>query len=274
VKRIPINGIELALVDAGAGPAVLLLHAFPLDHRIWDAQIEALATSYRVIAPDLRGFGQSEATGGRVSMSQFAADLAGLLDELGVTAPVTLAGLSMGGYIALAFWQAYAHRLQALILCDTRAAADPPDVAAGRLATAERVLAEGAEFLAQSMLPRLLSPHTIQRRPEIVAALRQVILANDPRGIAAAACGMAVRPDMTAALGRIRCPTLVIVGHDDAAAPPSEMRAIAAAIPAARFVEIADAGHLSSVEKPVEVSGAMLEFLGHLESSAGAIQPR
>ncbi len=274
MKRIRINGIELALVDEGTGPAVLLLHAFPLDHRIWDAQIEGLAASYRVIAPDLRGFGQSEATGGRVGMPQFAADLAGLLDELGITAPVALAGLSLGGYVALAFWQAYAHRLRALILCDTRAGADPPEVAAGRLATAQRVLAEGVEFLAQSMLPRLLSPKTIQGRPEVAASLRRMILSNDPRGIAAAACGMAVRPDMTASLGRIRCPTLVIVGREDAISPPGEMRAIADAIPAARFVEIADAGHLSSVERPEEVSRAMIEFLGDSPCGADERHPR
>ena len=261
MKRIKLNGIELALVDEGAGPVVLLVHAFPLDHHIWDAQIATLAASYRVLAPDLRGFGGSAVTGGRVGIPQFADDLAALLDALAIATPVALAGLSLGGYVALAFWQAYAHRLRALVLCDTRAAADPPEVAAGRLTTADRVLAEGAEFLAQAMLPRLLSPETIERRPEIAASIRQNILGHDPRGIAAAARGMAVRPDMTAALGRIRCPTLVIVGREDSVSPPGEMRAIADAIPAARFVEIADAGHLSAVEQPDRVSGAMLDFL-------------
>ena len=235
MKRIKLNGIELALVDEGSGPAVLLVHAFPLDHRIWDAQIEALAASYRVVAPDLRGFGQSEVTGGRVSMPQFAADLAALLDALGIDTPVVLAGLSMGGYVALAFWQAYAHRLGALVLCDTRAAADPAEVAAGRLTTADRVLAEGAEFLAQSMPPRLLSSRSMAERPEIVEAVRRNILGHDRRGIAAAARGMAMRPDMTASLGRIHCPTLVLVGHEDALSPPGEMRAMAAAIPAAQI---------------------------------------
>jgi pimeloyl-ACP methyl ester carboxylesterase len=270
MKHIQLNGIELALVDEGSGPVVLLLHAFPLDHRIWDAQIEALAASHRVLAPDLRGFGESEVTGGRVGMSQFAADLAALLDTLGVSAPVALAGLSMGGYVALAFWQAYAHRLHALVLCDTRAAADPPEVAAGRLTSADRVLAEGPEFLAQSMLPRLLASKTVQQRPEIVASIRENMLGQDPRGIAAAARGMAVRPDMTAALGRIRCPTLVIVGSEDAASPAAEMRTIADAIPAARFVEIADAGHLCSVEQPNRVSRAMIEFLTEAGTSTGS----
>ena len=254
VKRIKLNGIDWHWSTRALAPAVLLVHAFPLDHRIWDAQIEALSASFRVLAPDLRGFGQSEVTGGRVGMPQFADDLAALLDALGIAAPVALAGLSLGGYVALAFWQAYAHRLRALVLCDTRAAADPPEVAAGRSAAADRVLAEGAEFLAQSMLPRLLSPQTIQRRPEIVESIRGNILSHDPRGIAAAARGMAVRPDMTASLGRIRCPTLVLVGREDGVSPPGEMRAIAAAIPAARFVEIAGAGHLTAVEQPDRVS--------------------
>jgi 3-oxoadipate enol-lactonase len=268
VKRIKLSGIELAMVDKGAGPVVLLVHAFPLDHRMWDAQIEALAASFRVLAPDLRGFGRSDVTGGRVGIPLFADDLAAALDALGIVTPVALAGLSLGGYVALAFWQAYAHRLRALVLCDTRAAADPPEVAAARAATADRVLTDGAEFLAQAMLPRLFSPQTVAGRPEIVESIRGNILSHDPRGIAAAARGMAVRADMTASLARIRCPTLVIVGRDDAISPPGEMRAIADAIPAAHFQEIADAGHLSAVEQPDRVSRAMVDFLSNAEGES------
>jgi pimeloyl-ACP methyl ester carboxylesterase len=264
IERKKINGIEMSWVERGRGPVVVLLHAFPLDHRVWEGPLEALSSTCRVIAPDLRGFGRSETTGGRVGMRQFAGDVAALLDTLGIAEPVVLGGLSMGGYIALAFWQAFAHRLRALILCDTRAAADSAEVAAARRVAADRVLREGAAPMADSMLPKLFSAQTTGQRPELVASIRAIIMANDPRGIAAAAQGMAERPDMTAALPRVRCPTLVIVGRDDTISPPAEMRAMADALSAASFVQIEDAGHLSPLENPRDVSRAMSEFLARL----------
>jgi len=265
LKTQTIGTVKLAFIDSGNGIPVLLIHGFPLDHTMWSGQINALAARYRVIAPDLRGFGASGVTAGKVTMEQLAGDLAALLDALGIDEPVVVCGLSMGGYVTWQFWRKYPARVRALVLCDTRAAADAPEVAAGRLETADRVLGEGAGLLADAMMPKLLAGQTAAGKPELAEALRRVMERTDPEGIAAALRGMAERPDVTARLAEIACPTLVIVGREDAISTPQEMAAIARAIPGARLVEIAGAGHMSPMEKPEEVNAAMLEFLAGLE---------
>ncbi len=265
VKSLAVNGTEIWYVDRGTGLPLLLIHGFPLDHTMWTELIDALAgPGLRVLAPDLRGFGRSPlgtTENATVTMDQFADDLAGWLDALAIREPVVLCGLSMGGYIAFQFWRKFAPRLRGLILCDTRAVADTPEGAAGRRSMAERVLREGPAPLVETMLPKLLADTTPRQRPDLVERLRSMIAAANPQGIAAAARGMAERPDMTSALGQIRCPTLVIVGQHDVISPPAEMRGLAAAIPAAKFAEIPAAGHMSPMENPVAVSGAMREFL-------------
>jgi len=269
MNRASVNGVDLAFVDRGRGRPVVLVHGFPLDHGMWQEQIKTLAPRYRVIAPDLRGFGRSTlgdgpADGGTSGMRQMADDLAALLDHLGVTQPVVLCGLSMGGYVAFQFQRAYPQRLAGLILCDTRAAADAPAAATARLQTAQQALRDGPHFLIDAMLPRLLSPATRQGRPDIVQELERTIEACQPRGIAAASRGMRQRPDVTAWLAQIACPTLLIAGQEDVISPPAEMGGIAAAIPGARFVEIPGAGHMSPLEQPDAVNRALLEFLDSL----------
>jgi 3-oxoadipate enol-lactonase len=287
MKSLSVRGTELRCVDCGQGRPVLFVHGFPLDHTMWAAQIEAISRQHRAIAPDLRGFGLSavaekgrgpicvEHPPGRsgkldlspfppVTMEQFADDLAAMLDALGVREPVVYCGLSMGGYIALQFQRKYAARLRGLVLCDTRSAADTPEAVVARRAMADRVLKEGPAFVADAMLPRLFCETTRQQRPEIVEGLRQVILANSPHGIAAATLGMAERPDMTASLKEIACPTLVIVGQEDAISLPAEMRGMAEAIPGARFAEIPAAGHMAPMENPAAVNAAIVEFLATL----------
>ena len=264
MKTQTVNGVDLAFVDQGLGRPVVLVHGFPLDHTMWNAQIDALSENYRVIVPDLRGFGQSGVTGGTVTMQQFADDLAGLLDAVEAEAPVVLCGLSMGGYVALQFWQRHGSRLAGLILCDTRAVTDSPDVATARLEMAQRVVREGPAPLVDGMMPKLFGPSTAEDRPELVDSLRHVMINTAPKGIAAAARGMARRPDMVAGLAEIDCPTLVFAGEHDAISTRDEMREIARAIPRARFVEIAGSGHMSPMERPAEVNAAILEFLAQV----------
>ena len=256
-----VHGVKLAYSDRGSGLPVVLIHGFPLDHTMWDAQIEALAGRWRVIAPDLRGFGRSSVIPGTATMEQMAGDVAGLLEAIGVGTPVVLAGLSMGGYVALSFCRQYGHRLRGLILCDTRAAPDTPEAAAGRRETAARVLREGTAPLADAMLPRLLAPSTLQNRPDLVEALRRAILRADPQAIAAASLGMAERPDATPLLSAIACPALVVVGQQDAISPVPEMSKLAEAMPRAQLAVIRDAGHMSPMENPAEVNRAMVSFL-------------
>ena len=264
MKSLSINGAELWYLERGNGRPLLLVHGFPLDHTMWAAQIESLAAHCRVIAPDLPGFGRSPARkkqDHKATMEQFAETLADLLDALGISEPAIVCGLSMGGYVALQYWRKHAARLAGLILCDTRATADTPEAAAARRTMADRVLREGMAPLAETMLPKLFAETTRQRQPQVVEALRAVFDAGNPLGIAAAARGMAERPDMTSALAEIRCPTLVIVGQEDAISPPAEMGAIARAIPGAKFIDIPAAGHMAPLENPTAVNAAIAEFI-------------
>ncbi len=230
---------------------------------------------FRAIAPDLRGFGRSGlgGTGGWpvlscVSIEQYADDLAALLDALAIDQPVVLAGVSMGGYVALEFWRRHRSRLRAIVLCDTRATADSPEAAALREQTAARLVDEGTAFLEAAMLPRLLGPAAAGEQPRLLDRVRRTIAANNPRGLAAASLAMARRTDFTPLLPAIDCPTLLIVGREDVVSPPAEMAAMAAAIPGARLVEIPGAGHLSPMERPDEVSAAILAFLATIAPCA------
>jgi 3-oxoadipate enol-lactonase len=264
MPSVSLNDSVLSYHDSGSGVPLLLAHGFPFDHTMWDAQIAALSGRCRVIAPDLRGFGHSGVTDGVVTVEQMADDLAALLDALSIAEPVLFCGLSMGGYIAFEFWRKHAAKLKALVLCDTRAAADKSEVAANRLTTADRVLREGPRSLVDSMLPKLFSPRTYVDQPKLVEAMQSVMMRTDPRGIAAAARGMAERRDFTAELGNIRCPTLLIVGADDSFTPPAEMQAMSTAIPQAQFHAIPTAGHLSPFEQPTLVNAVIESFIASL----------
>jgi len=261
VKQLSVAGESFAVREEGRGPPVLLVHGFPLDLTMWDAQVEALAPSHRVIAPDLRGFGGSVVTPGKVTMSRMADDLAALLDALGVTEPITYAGFSMGGYVGWPFLRSHRRRVARLVLCDTRAVGDTSEAAKGRLAMADKVEAEGAAVAADAMLPKLLAPGRAERDPALARRVREMILATDPRGIAAAQRGMAERADARADLPALGLPALVVVGEHDAISTRGEMSALAAEIPGARFVQVAGAGHTSPMEEPAAVTAALLEFL-------------
>lgn len=262
-----IGELDLHYSDSGHGRTLLLVHGFPLDHSMWQQQIDCFGKTHRVLAPDLRGFGKSAATAGTVTMEQFADDLAALLDKLSIREPVILCGLSMGGYIAWQFWKRHAARLAALILCDTKAAADTPETARTRLTTADQVEREGAKVVANSMLERLFAKQTPQEQPALIDSTRRVMLGTSPAGIAAAQRGMAARPDMTPALVEISVPTLVICGEHDVISPVAEMRRLAESMPNANFVEVAGAGHMSPLEKPDVVNGAIAGFLSKLAKS-------
>ncbi|MBW3542146.1 MAG: alpha/beta hydrolase [Planctomycetes bacterium] len=265
MPRIAVNGTTLHVVDRGSGPPLLFVHGFPLTHDMWQGQLDEFAGDYRVLAPDLRGFGVSDPVPAEpLTMEQHADDLAALLDAVDVTEPVILCGLSMGGYIGWQFALRHGKRLRALIQCDTRAAADAPDTRAGRMKLAETVLNNGAEAAATPMLPKLFAAATRDRSPEVIDRIRETIVGTRRETIAAALYGMAQRPDVTPRLPEIAAPTLLLAGEDDLLTPAKEMRAIAERLPHATFVEIADAGHMAPVEQPAAVNRALREFLDTL----------
>jgi pimeloyl-ACP methyl ester carboxylesterase len=239
----------------------LLVHGFPLDHQMWRHQLEAFSSSHQVIAPDLRGFGQSETSPGVVTMEQFADDLAALLRKLEVEQPVTLCGLSMGGYIAWQFALRHRARLARLVQCDTRAVADKPEAAQGRLESAQKVLTEGPQMLVDTLLPKLFAPDAATRQHDMVRATRKIMLGTKPVGIAAALRGMAQRPDVSGELASFDLPVLLICGEHDAIVKAEEMEGLATALPRAKFVKVAAAGHMAPLENPPAVNAALREFL-------------
>jgi pimeloyl-ACP methyl ester carboxylesterase len=265
MKTAQLSQTKIAYVDEGRGLPILLVHGFPLDHSMWEAQIAVLSPHSRVIAPDLRGFGGTPLAPGDaergVSMEAYADDLIELLAALAIREPVVLVGFSMGGYVAWQFVRKHVGKLRALIQCDTKAKADNDEARAGRLKMAESVAEWGSGRVAELMEPKLFAPATVEKRPEVVAEVRSIIERTPPAGIAAAQRGMATRLDVTSLLPSIQVPTLVLVGEHDVISPPSEMKEIADAIPGAGYVTIPRAGHMTSVEEPAAVNEALLEFV-------------
>jgi 3-oxoadipate enol-lactonase len=267
MQHIAVSNGMLNVYAQGKGIPLLFVHGFPLNHAMWQPQIDAFSKKHRVIVPDLRGFGESTVTPGTVTMEDFADDLHGILHGVWVDKPIVLCGLSMGGYVAWQFFRKYRQQLKALILCDTRATADTPEAAAGRHKLAEAVLANGSQVAADAMLPKLMSAKTTERWPDLVATVQSMMVRNKPAGIAAALLGMAERPDCTDLLPQIDVPTLVICGQDDQISPPAEMQRIADSIPQAQFVQIPNSGHLSPLENPDAVNGAINRFLISLDAN-------
>ena len=259
--RVEIPGATLNVLDVGEGTPILFVHGFPLDHTMWRFQIADLAKDFRCIAPDLRGFGLSTVTEGKVTMEQFADDMAALLDALQITEQIVFCGLSMGGCIAWQFIRRHAQRLKSLILCDTRAVPDPPEVAANRLKMANDVVEQGPSIVANAMLPRLFAAETAQTQPALIDDLRQVMLRTNPHGIAAAARGMAERADACPWLPSISVPSLVIVGEHDVISTAVEMHTIAAAIPQSQIEVLPNAGHMAPLENAAMTNAAMRKFL-------------
>ncbi len=262
MPTVELNGRRQFFLDEGDGRVVLFVHGFPLDHSMWDGQRRGLRDRFRVVIPDLRGFGRSELTGDSLTLADLADDLAALLDHIGAAGPIVYCGLSMGGYIAFEFARRHRARLEKLILCDTRALPDSPEQAAARLTMVTTVLTEGPRLLVEMMLPRLFGPQTNEDHPEIVDQIRNTMLATSSRTIAAAQRMMANRPDSTDLLPLLDLPTLVLVGEHDLISPASEMRAIAEALPQGQFVQIPGIGHMAPLEAPDAVNAALLQFLG------------
>jgi 3-oxoadipate enol-lactonase len=266
--KATIDGASIEYDVQGDGPAVLLLHAFPLGLFMWDAQREALATSHRVVRFDARGFGRSAPGEGPLTMERIADDGALLLDHLGIGKAV-VAGCSMGGYAAFAFVRRHPQRLAGLVLQDTRAGNDSAEARTNRAALAARVLAEGASAAVEAFLPKLLGETSHRERKALVASLQERILATSPPGIANALHGLAARADSRETLPTIPVPTLVMVGAEDVLTPPGEAAIMAAAIPRARLDVIPGAGHLANIENPGATNAALCAFLGSVGEAAG-----
>jgi 3-oxoadipate enol-lactonase len=264
-----INGTEMEWRDHGTGDAVLLIHGFPLNSAMWGEQLTALSADWRVIAPDLRGFGASDPGSEPVfTMDLLARDLAGLLDHLGIER-VVVCGLSMGGYVAFEFFRQFRHRVRALVLCDTRAVPDSAETQRARGTLAERVLAENTTRpVVEGLLPKLVCSLTTRKNPGVVAMVRAMMQEGQPDSVARLLHGMATRADSEPLLRDIDVPTLIVVGSDDVITNRGQAEMLARGIRGARLEIIAASGHLPPVEQPDEFNQILAKFLEGLYRSA------
>ena len=249
---------QLVYQVTGNGPDVVLLHPFPLQHHFWDGVLDQLTTRYRLILPDLRAHGDSDAGDGPVTMQKLADDLERLCREFEINRAVFV-GVSVGGYTLFEFWRRYRERVAALVLANTRAGAETAEGRAGRIHTAERVLREGTGQFIEELFQKLFSPATIANRPDIVDAARAMAKKMSPADVAAVQRGMAERADSIPTLATINVPTLVIAAEDDGV-PVSEMELIHQKISGSQFPVIAKAGHYAAMERPPEFGRLLRAF--------------
>lgn len=258
-----INGANIAYTDVGKGVPVVFVHGFPLNRNTWMHQIDSLKAEFRIIAPDLRGLGDSDGEGEVTTMAQFADDIHALLQNL-KTGPCVLVGHSMGGYVTLAFARQYPNMLKGLVLVGTKSGADSPEAAAARRTTSDKVKIEGSRVVVEAMTPKMLAPGNTDAK--MLEQVREFMSRSKPAGVIAALLGMATRPDSTPMLANIQVPTLVITGADDIIIPPAESEKLSQAIPRAALEVIPHAGHLVAFEKPAEFNRAMTAWLRALKA--------
>jgi pimeloyl-ACP methyl ester carboxylesterase len=264
-----IGSRTIAYLDSapgdGARRTAVLLHAFPIGAGLWEPQLRSVPAGWRLIAPDLRGFGGSTEldTITNASMADYAQDVVDLMDELGVTRAV-IGGASMGGYAALALLQAGGGRVDGLVLANTRAGADSPESRANRRNMLALLDREGPSGVARDMMPKLLGKSTHETKPDIEAFVRRLIKQQSPIAIRTAIHRMMHRPDSNPLLPSITVPTLVITGEEDALIPVDESRAMAKAVPGATLVIVPRAGHLANLEQPDAFNHSLHEFLAKL----------
>jgi pimeloyl-ACP methyl ester carboxylesterase len=265
-QAVRVGPRHLAYHETGSthGRTLVLLHAFPLNATMWHAQIAAPPPGWRVLAPDLAGLGSTDDHDTLVpTLDDYARDVLTLVDRLGV-GHIVVAGVSLGGYVALALARLAPARLSGLVLVDTKAPADSPEAREGRARMSEVLGNRGTGGVADEMLPKLLGETTRREQPATVELVRSIILTNDPEGVRRAIVRLRDRPDATPVLGSIAVPTLVVVGDEDVVTPPAEAERLAAAIRGARLERIPSAGHLSTLEQPAAFNRVLADFLSTL----------
>ena len=250
--------------EQGQGIPLVLIHGFPLDHRIWAAQLAGLSDCCRVIAVDLKGFGESVSTE-VFTMESLADELHQLLAQIGAL-PCVIGGLSMGGYVALAFAEKFAGDLKGFILIDSKSEADPRAAKENRQKLAELAMHGGAAHsgavpVAAQMLPKMLAPSTFGEKPKVVKTLQQIMEGVPPVTIANACYAMRDRPDRTSILSSFTFPSLIVLGELDAFIPASLGEAMKQLMPRGQLALIPKAGHMPPLEQPEALNEVVRQFM-------------
>lgn len=253
----------LAFTDAGSGPPLVLLHAFPLDRGMWQPQIDGLQDRFRILAVDLPGFGESPPEPGW-GVDTAADRLAEFCTGLGLP-KIVLGGLSMGGYVAMAFARRHSDKLAGLIFADTRS--EPDDAAAkdnrNRLINLTKEF--GPSKVYEVMLPRVLGERTKATQPKVVDFVRSLAARQTAAGVIGGLTALRDRPDATPELDQIAVPTLIVVGEEDVLTPPNLADAMAKRVHGSKVVRIPGAGHLSNVEDGAAFNAAVADICPEVE---------
>ena len=250
MEKIKINEIELAYTRRGKGTPLVLLHGYPLDHHLWDDVAPLLEDTFDLILPDLRGFGESTTVDSAFTVDDYASDIAGLLDQLGIQ-KTAIVGHSMGGYVALAFARLYPERVSGLGLVSSQVLADPPDRKEGRYKSAADVSDQGIGGVVETMTPKFTSDERLQ------AFARETMERQQPAAFIGALKAMAERMDSTPLLASFKFPVVIIHGEADALIPIDRAREVKNAIPHAHLVELNGAGHMPMMEAKEETARAL-----------------
>jgi pimeloyl-ACP methyl ester carboxylesterase len=244
----------------GIGPPVVLLHPFPANHDLWKPAAQALISRYRVILPDLRGHGDSDIGKGPATMEKHAVDIARVLDREEV-GRARFVGVSIGGYALFEFWRRYRERVEALVLCNTKAQADTDDARAARLQAAAEVIERGTEPFFESMVPKLMGKTTVNTRPDLVEGALRMMRKMSPEDVAMVQCGMAERRDSVETLKTIDVPVLIVTGDEDVFTGVAEAELMRRNLQRSQMNLVAKAGHYSPWEQPEEVGKLVRLFL-------------
>jgi pimeloyl-ACP methyl ester carboxylesterase len=268
-QYVHLDARTLAYFDSAPGDhdahVLLLIHAFPLGAGMWEGQLNALPPGWRLIAPDLRGFGGStmREPDDTPSMDDYAADIVDLLRSLNITTAV-IGGCSMGGYAAMAIVRHAPALVRALVLIDTRATADTSEGRSNRRGMLALLEREGPSGVARDMMPKLLGKTTLDERPDVEPFVRRLVKQQSAAALKGGILRMMERPDSTAALEQLKVPMLIIVGEEDALTPPEDAQKMAALNTRAQLSVIPRAGHLPSLEQPEAFNTELRRFLSAL----------
>jgi 3-oxoadipate enol-lactonase len=250
MKKILINNLTLAHTRLGQGVPLVLIHGYPLDHSIWNETSSLLSSDFDMILPDLRGFGESDSPASAWAMTDLAADIASLLDHLGIESAF-LAGHSMGGYVALAFAQACPQRVRGLALVASQTAADTPERKTGRYAEAHHIDEQGIGDTVAGMASKLSADTRVRK------FVHDLMRKQRPSGFIGALTAMAERADTLSVLTDSSFPVLLVHGDADVLIPLQRAREIQAKVPRACLVELSGLGHMPMMESPQAVADAL-----------------
>ena len=273
--RVSINTITIDFETTGprAGLPVIFIHGFPFSKEMWRPQVEAMKKDHYVVTYDVRGHGKSDVGDGQYTIEYFVDDLIGLMDHLKIAKGV-VAGLSMGGYIALRAIERHPGRFRALVLCDTRSEPDGNDGKVKRAEQAKLIKTEGMKPFAENFVKGVFYEKTFAENPDTVQMIRDIILRTSPIAVAGTLIALAGRTDTTPSLFSIKVPTLILVGQHDALTPPSASHAMKDKIPDAEIHSIPRSAHLSNLENPGIFNEHLMKFLNSLQRPVQTIKRR